>query len=427
METVTILKQEIGLWFNLFTIRSIMGYIFMASIPLSYMGVTIGGHLLFYEAVLIISLMAFFIELATGNLKIKITKLDVVILIYVFIHLISVCQGWDQLYVAAREYRWSLLSPLIVYFAYKLYFDNIQQILFSFVFFMLTLLCQLVIIIPAFLSEGLRPNTPFQILGVPLSLMFALVVIHLLTLKKIIKPYILKIVAIVLSILFLGGMLITMSRSPLIALIVSFFLAVTVFKYRILHKSFLISLVIFVGVFFMILTFIPESYLATKGSTVTPEIRKSIKRLYSTQFYVQELKGRMFFWKSLYQYGLKSPIFGRGTGAFQSIQTFYGPAHAHNILIHTFLNSGFVGILLFISIVTMYYSSLFSISRHFSARHVFFQMSRFYFIIFTILLMVGFTNDFVAVGYLMFFLFVSAGSQLYSLSQQVNMKKPMIS
>ena len=83
-----------------------MGYIFMASIPLSYMGVTIGGHLLFYEAVLIISLMAFSLELATGNLKIQITKLDVVILTYVFIHLISVCQGWDQLYFAAREYRW---------------------------------------------------------------------------------------------------------------------------------------------------------------------------------------------------------------------------------------------------------------------------------------------------------------------------------
>lgn len=404
-----------------------MGYIFMASIPLSYMGVTIGGHLLFYEAVLIISLMAFSLELATGNLKIQITKLDVVILTYVFIHLISVCQGWDQLYFAAREYRWSLLSPLIVYFAYKLYFDNIQQILFSFVFFALTLLCQLVIIIPAFLSEGFRPNAPSQISGVPLSLMFALAVIHLLTLKRFIQSSILKFVALVFSILFFGGMIITISRSPLIALILSFFLAVTVFKYRILHKSFLVFLVIFVGVFFMILTYIPESDLATKGPKVAPGIRKSIKRLYSTQFYVQEFKGRMSFWKSLYQYGLKAPIFGRGAGAFQSIQTFNKPGHAHNILIHTFLNSGFVGILLFISIVTMYYSSLFSISHHFSARHVFFQMSRLCFTIFTMLLIVGFTDDFVAVGYLMFFLFVSAGSQIYSLSQQADMKKPAIS
>lgn len=394
-----------------------MGYIFMASIPLSYMGVTIGGHLLFYEAVLIISLMAFSIELASGNLKIQITKLDVVILTYVFIHLISVCQGWDQLYVAAREYRWSLLSPLIVYFAYKLYFDNIQQNLVSFIFFALTLLFQLVIIIPAFFSEGFRPNVPFQILGVPLSLMFALAVIHLLTLKRFIQSSILKFVALVFSVLFLGGMIITMSRAPLIALILSFFLAVTVFKYRILQKSFLVSLVIFVGLFFMILTYIPESDLATKGPKVALETKKGIERLYSTQFYVQEFKERMSFWKSLYQYGLKAPIFGRGAGAFQSIQTFNMPGHAHNIFIHTFLNSGFVGILLFIFIITMYYSSLFSISHHFAANHVFFQMSKFCFTIFTMLLIVGFSNDFVAVGYFMFFLCLSAGSQIVELKK----------
>ena len=404
-----------------------MGYIFMASIPLSYMGMTIGGHLLFYEAVLIISLMAFSLELASGNLKIQITKLDVVILIYVFTHLISVCQGWDQLYFAVREYRFSLLSPLVVYFAYKFYFDNIQQILLSFVFFSLTLLYQLVIIIPAFLSEGFRPNVPYQILGVPLSLMFALAAIHLLTLKRFIKPYILKIVAIVLSILFLGGMIITMSRSPLIALILSFFLAITVFKYRILQKSFLVSLVIFVGLFFITLTYIPKNDLATRGHMVAPEIRKSLKRLYSPQFYVQEFRGRMSFWKSLYQYGLKTPIFGRGAGAFQSIHTFNKPGHAHNIFIHTFLNSGFVGTILFIFIVIMYYSYLFSMSHYFSTSHFVFQTSRFCFTIFTMLLIVGLTNDFVAVGYPMFFLFISVGSQIYSLSQQADMKKPTIS
>ena len=232
----------------------------------------------------------------------------------------------------------------------------------------------------------------------------------------------LKLMILVFSILFLGGMIITMSRSPLIALILSFFLAVTVFKNRMLQKTFLASLVIFVGLFFMTLTYIPEGSLVTKGSVASREIVKSIKRLYSSQFYLQEFKRRMLFWKSLYQYGLKTPIFGRGAGAFQSIKNFHKPGHAHNILIHTFLNSGFAGILALTFLVTMYYSSLFNIAHNFPASHVFFQMSRLFFIFFTMLLIVGFTNDFVAVGYFMFFLFVAAGSHICSMIRQIDMK-----
>ena len=124
-------SQDVKLWSNIITLRSFLGYIFMSFVPLTSYSIPLqlGGRLIFFEMVLIFSIPLFLLQIGSGSLKIQITKLDIVLISYVFLSLISVIRGSDNLYISARDYRHLLLVPLIAYFAYKFYFDNNCSIL----------------------------------------------------------------------------------------------------------------------------------------------------------------------------------------------------------------------------------------------------------------------------------------------------------
>lgn len=408
------LPNNLGLSSNIFSIRATAGYLFMASIPISYMGfgLKIGGHLLLYETVLIISYFIFVIFLALGALNMKITKLDILVLIYAFVNLIPAIIGWNHLYASAWEYRYAILSPLFAYFAIKFYFDNIWQVLCSYIFFMLPLLFQFFIIVSFFILHGHRPTAENQISGVPLSLMFAIAVVHLYTIKQFLSSKLLKLLAVVLIGMFFMGMVITMSRSPFLALMLSTVTTYLIFKSHFLQKIFIGSFVMLILLFLSVLLFAPSSTFNQKGTTVSPEVRKSLGRLTSPDFYTQEAKGRMAFWQTLYKHGLNKPLFGFGSGAFKEIKASNMPAHPHNFIIHSFLNSGFLGLSLLVSLLITCYRSLFKSLHRFAASALFTQTAKFFFIVFTLVIFVGFTDDFILVGNLLFFIVMSSVSWL---------------
>ena len=149
---------------NTISIGPLLGYSFMASIPISFMlfdgqRLSLGGVLL-HELILIVIMIYLIWMFALKAKKINFIILDWIAILYVFFALIPVVLSYDNLYLGARDYRHLFLVPLIAYLLLPFLFSNVRQISNAFLFFIPGLLIGNFSYLPEFLKTGIRPKIP---------------------------------------------------------------------------------------------------------------------------------------------------------------------------------------------------------------------------------------------------------------------------
>jgi hypothetical protein len=157
----------------------------------------------------------------------------------------------------------------------------------------------------------------------------------------------------------------------------------------------------FVMIFYVSLSFVSQDSLKTSLilSDEYKEMRRSIHRLTTVDYYINDFKNRMHLWKEAYNLGMEKPILGKGAFWYRNM----GPSTPHNIFVAVFLTSGYLGMVLFLLLIIVAYITIFS----FATLEEFRGWSKFLFIALTGLLIVGGTNDFSGGRYLLFFVLLA--------------------
>ena len=119
----------------------------------------------------------------------------------------------------------------------------------------------------------------------------------------------------------------------------------------------------------------------------------------------------MYLWKTAYDLGLEKPLLGRGAFWYRNL----GLSTPHNVFVGVFITSGCLGLMLFILLIIAGYTTIFSFA---GGDKPFERLSKFLFIAFTVLLIVGATNDFSGGRYLLFFVLLSGISAAKKIQKQ---------
>ena len=136
-------------------------------------------------------------------------------------------------------------------------------------------------------------------------------------------------------------------------------------------------------IFYTFLSAVSEDSLRTSSilSEEYREMRRSVYRLASVDYYIDDFKNRMYLWKKAYTLGLEKPILGRGAFWYRKL----GPSTPHNIFVAVFLTSGVLGMVFFLLLIIIAYTTIFS----FAKIEAFKRLSKFLFIALTALLIVS--------------------------------------
>ena len=375
----------------------------MASIPISFMifdghRFSLGGVLL-HELVLIAIALYVILMMALKAKSINFILLDWIAILYVFFALIPVILSFDNLYLGARDYRHLFLVPLLTYLLLQYLFNDIQQVINAFLSFIPGLLIGNFSLLPEFLRTGIRPRIPFLISTGLLSSWAAVLTFIVRKRSSKTKFKILIYATVLLMLLFMSF---SVSRGVLLAFLITLFLSTFIFQKKIYQKIFIYSFIACLMLFYASLSVVSEPSLRTTAilSEEYKEMRRSIYRLGNMEYYFDDFKNRMYLWKKAYNLGLEKPILGKGAFWYRNLEHRSTP---HNIFVGVFLTSGCLGLVLFTFLIVVAYTTIFSFARFENFK----GMSKFLFIAFTGLLIVGATNDFSGGRYLLFFILLS--------------------
>jgi len=324
--------------------------------------------------------------------------LDWIIIAYVFFALIPVILSIDNLYIVARDYRHLFLVPFIAYFSLPLIFDDIQQLTNAFLFFVVGLFIGSFSLFPEFLQTGNRPKGYNTITCGLLSSWSGILAFGEGRRKS---SFIFKSIMYTIVLLMILIIVLSVSRGVLIGFLFSCLLSLFIFKKILYQRIFIFSLVSVIILLFISLSVVSDTSLKTDEvlSEEYKAMRRTVYRITTLEFYIDDLKNRMNLWKKAYYLGLERPILGRGAFWYRNLER----STPHNIFISTFLTSGFLGMLLLTIIIIVSYMNIFSLFGVEQLK----TFSKFLFIALTILLIVGSTNDFSGGRYLLFFLLLA--------------------
>ena len=384
------------------SIGPLLGYGFVASIPFSLM--TFSGQrlsfagMMIHELVLILMIIYSVLLVAIKAKSIDIILLDWIAFAHVFFALIPVILSPENLYLAARDYRHLLLVPLISYFFFPFLFSNIQQLSNAFLFFIPGLLVGNIPLLPEFLKTGIR-HRGVDTITVGLLSSWSAILVFIFGRKKVAGKY--KLVVYTTLFIMLLLMVFSVSRGVLVAFIISLFVSIFIFRNKIYQRIFICAFLAFMMIFYLSLSIVSKDSLKTSSilSEEYREMRRSIYRLTTFDYYVNDFKNRMSLWKKAYDMGLEKPLLGRGAFWYRNI----GPSTPHNIFVAVFLTSGYLGMGLFLLLIIVAYTTIFSFFEVEALK----GWSKFLFIALTGLLIVGGTNDFSGGRYLLFFIILA--------------------
>jgi hypothetical protein len=392
-------------------IGPILGYLFMATYSISFIHFRGDYFALFglspYEFVLIAILLYTVYILSIQRKRITLISLDWITIAYVFFALIPVIQDLDNLYIAARDYRHLFLVPIIAYLTLPFLYDDVQQLITSFLSFTVGLFVTSFSLFPDFLRTGDRPRGYNLI---TLGLLSSWSVVLAFSIRKISPNFIFKSIVYTVVVVLLFIMALSVSRGVLLAFLLSSILSLFIFKNILYQKIFTVTFISFIALFFISLSVLglPKFSPTYELSEEYKEMRRSVYRVTEPQFFLTDLNDRMSLWRRAFHIGLEKPILGKGAIWYRKL----GLSTPHNIFISVFLTSGILGIVLFTSLIVVSYRTIFSLAgrKHFK------DFGKFLFIALTIILIVGATNDFSGGRYLLFFILLSGISTAKKLS-----------
>jgi hypothetical protein len=384
------------------SIGPLLGYGFVASIPFSLMvfkgqRLSFGGMML-HEMVLGIIIIYCILMIALKAKSIDIILLDGIAVLYVFLSLIPVILSTDGLYIAARDYRHLLLVPLIAYLFLPFLFSDIRQVTNAFLFFIPGLLIGNLPHLPEFIKSGIRYKG-VDTITIGLLSSWSAILVFIVGRRGVAAKF--KLIIYATGFLMLLLMVFSISRGVLIGFLITLLLSFFVFRKKVYQKIFTFSLIVFIMIFYISLSLVSQDSLKTSSilSDEYKEMRRSIHRLTAVEYYINDFKDRMYLWKEAYDLGMEKPILGKGAFWYRNM----GPSTPHNIFVAVFLTSGYLGMVLFLLLIIVAYTTIFS----FATIEKFKEWSMFLFITLTGLLIVGGTNDFSGGRYLLFFVLLA--------------------
>ena len=409
--------------------KYIVGYFFLGIIPLSFMGLAKQQmpitffRLMIHEIFLFFLILITFFGLRKNQIKIRINLLDLFTIMFVFFGLISVLFSFDNLYVAARDYRHNYFVPLLIFIFFQTFFDTPKQLLNSIFSIVPILFISQILVLPNAILAGNRMEGTF-LSGITLGFLSIWVVVSLFISKKIFKSLISKFLLIFLIVFFFFIIFYQASRG----VIVGFFFGIAMNKFfskSKLRQLFFIFSVIAIAISFYFFIFTIANTFEKEifhRSSEYRQIETSFSRLFSIEHYKQDLLGRLEFWAKAFRLGLESPFFGIGLHSIRTSATIDGISTPHNIFISVFTSSGIFGVSLFISLIVLFFSIVFSLPE----TKNYYELKTFLMIIFIVLLFVGATNDFTGGRFLYFFVLLSIASKSEKLVEIDRIKETKI-
>jgi len=348
----------------------------------------------------------------------KFLFLDIAVFLYLLDSLISVVVDWPNLYLAARNFRAMVLSPTLLYIVIRSSFLDLKDIRRAFLFLIPGILIQSVIFIYQYLLYGLRPRGIENISSstITLSFLFCVGILILFYLKgnfRSNRSYILNVMG---AIVLMAALLLSFTRMVIAGFILIFPLSKIIwskYKYRsYVSNSVIIGMIIILGLIFIFPNNSNHIYIKDEK-----QIQKSYKRLINLKLYFSDISERFALWGSTAKKALKNPLFGSGISSYQVKQSNnakHSLGSSHNVLISALVVSGIPGILILFLLILGTYNSFKQLPNNFGPKG---QLGNVLFASFTILLLVGLTNDFSGGRIYMFFLIIALSARLVLVSE----------
>jgi hypothetical protein len=347
----------------------------------------------------------------------KILSIDIIVLIYVFFNLIPVIIGYEKLYESARYYRAGVLTPGIVYFLIR--FAPFSMKTSNRGFYVLTAVTtvQALFYIYAYLIEGGRPHDVQGAITstISLSFLFGTGICFLIYEWKAIKSINLKLIILISIILLSVALIISATRMVIIGLLFLLPFGKILFKSvqikKILTKTIMIGLCLFLGMIIVNMTIFPPADIQFDERR---KIQKSSKRVISPELYIYDIRQRMSFWSAIAGKALEKPLMGHGAASYTigfGLGSEFHLGSSHNILISALIVQGVPGVLLLLMMIggVFYYLNRMPVTSDETVK-----LGSVLYILFLLMILVGITNDFAGGRKVMFFFFMGLCGHFYS-------------
>ncbi len=365
-------------------------YFLFAAVSMA--NLTIAGEVYVVELAAVIALVASFSK-GIKPVEIKaLVYIDFIILIYAFFSLSSVVSGAEHLWESARYYRANILTPTIIYFAFR-FLPLTPRLFKRGLYFMLPMITiQCLLLIRSYVLVGGRQQffEGYLTYTITLAALFVVGASIVLFLRKEDKSTFKIVVNTILIIIILSGLYLTFSRTSLGGFLMLAPIATYVWNRPSLVK--LSGKFVFSGlVLFLVLLFTSSIVYTSSGLDIEKqrELQNSSNRLFSVELFVQDITGRFRMWGALTEKAMENPILGGGGVSYSTAERGHHIASSHNMLISVLLVAGIPGLLLFMAVIVATYGCFSGIANRPGLVK---DLGKLLWVSYTALLMVGITG-----------------------------------
>lgn len=331
-------------------------YFLFASV--SFANLTIAGEVYVIELAALITIFTVMLRGVTGGHVKQLQFLDIVVIMYAVFGILAVVSGADHIWESARYYRANVLTPTLIYVAFRI--APITPELFKRGLYLLLpmLVIQALLLIRAYIVMGGRQQffEGHLTYTITLAALFVVGVSTVFFLRNENKSALKKTASVIAMLIIVPALYLTFSRTSLGALVLLTPLALYLWDRPVLLR-FSGKCVLGSLVFFLFLLFSSSIVYKTSGIDLEKqrELQASSERLFSTELFVQDLTGRFVMWGRLVDKAMEDPILGGGGSASQTGHNGSGIASAHNLLVTVLLTSGLPGVLLIVLMINATY------------------------------------------------------------------------
>ncbi len=395
-------------------------FLLFAALP--FANTSVMGHVYVLELVLVPCLLLLPFS-SSARTVIRITVLDIAVLIYVAFNLVSVAVGADSLYESSRYYRLMILQPVLLYVAFRFSPLKLEQLRKGIFLMIPGVLWQTLLGIRYYLQYGRRPDfVEGSVDAITLSVLMCLVITSLVYFRNERRGIVRKAAGFATGAGLFVALIINATRASLLSLVALIPVVGLVWNNKNTRR--LVSRTV-MGVLLAYLLLILVSPTLFKPVQVEDQraMQVTAKRLFSPELFLYDLQLRISIAGNMMETALEHPILGGGAasykvGSLEGVGTF---GSVHNFLVSSLIISGVPGLVLTLTLIGMSYSRLnfLPASDHLAGR-----LGKVIMVNFTVLIFVGITNDLSGGRVLLFFFLIALSARVHLLhGELINKEK----
>jgi O-antigen ligase len=394
-------------------------YLLFLSLPLGSIGF---GHIHFGEIALYLNIL--FLPFLSGGNKNnnQIIALDIFVIIFAILHLISVAVDLNPLYESARYYRYLVLTPVLIYMVIRYLPVSTERLIKGMYFLVGGTLIQSVFVIRRYLMYGGRASFTERGLSDALtfSVLICISIYFLFFIRKYLTSKTIKIFSMLAMVIAFSSLIAVASRSAIIGVVAFFPFANRIWKSQKYRKRLAWTTIGILLLVMGITLTIGPSLINNVQLENYREISKSVDRLITPELYLMDLKGRLAVWTFVARQALQNPLFGSGLASYRignRVDVGFNLGSSHNMLISSLVTTGIPGLILLFLIIGETYRCLNKTIPQSGMREV---LGPTVLISFTVLLMVALTNDFTGGRMIIFFFLMALAARLSLLEGEIS-------